>query len=1363
MSAAKRSRRSEKGDQKPPDGERGRRKPGRVRRWLIRPVVWILVAVLVLGAAGLLYLSSDAFERRIQATVEARASAALGRAVTLEKLELHVLSLAADALGVKVAGPTPEAPPVLTVRRVSVNLSLLDLVLRGEGKTALRVEQLSLDRPRFELRYADDGTSNLPDFPGGDGEGARDGAVEMQLGRVLIQDGVFLYGDRRIPLALDARGVWGRLDRGAFDEEHPYRIRLSARSMESRWLDVEPVTPAVTLEGRLYPSRFVLEAGRLELPELGVELSGAMRWREPEDVRVDIAARGTAAWANRLGYLDQPVEGPVRVDGRFHWTPEEWGYGGELAAEHLDLLGRRFEDFEGQLTGDAEEVRVEVATARHAGGRLQGRFVLDLASPTAAGWPARIEARGEGLALRQVLDELGLELQGLAGRLAARLDYRFSTGALWQGEGEGQVEVGEVRRPSDRRSVQGRIPLRIDNGVLRLQGARLRTSSQEARVDLTYDLERRTGALRYRLETGDLAELASIPEAEVSPSTGPGAGGDGASGDGASGDETPLWRPTAGRGVVAGTLDLTPDRVLGRLTFDLSDVAAADLSIDRIQGSFDHSPARLSDLRLRAERGGGELAVTGEIRLLDEDDGGEESAGVTLDLDAAGWPLASLGPLVSLSPDLVEGGLNGHLQVSGPLPRPSVRGAVWAAPLRVADFVIDRADLELDWSGDTGRVELLRLTGAPGRLETVGTFDLETGEMSFRLEAPELALERSQTVAGLAGRLEGKVSLEASLGGTLELPTAELSLVGKDLALEGRPLGRRGTAELTAIWHDDELEAHGSLLGLVRFDGGGALDRESVDLDFRTASERVGEILELLVESTPALDGSFTGRLAVRGRWQEPTAIRGRLELSELALTYQDRQIRNLQPVIAEVGDGVLGVESLFLGSPQTGGELFVGGTVGLTAEDPPLDLRLQTSLAAVWLEPLLPDFQISGAFDALATVRGTATAPKINGQGEVRKGQVIVPGFPHSLEDASAIVFFYPEQVVLHQLTGRVAGGSVQATGRLAMPRTTDPTDQPLDYELQAVAKNLSLRYPEGWTVRGGAEISLRSPSGDGGRELAGTVTLDRAFYLQDVPVGLFQVIQGTLQRQRLALQETEEELAKTQLSLSIQGDEALRVRNNVADLSGDVSLTLQGTLARPVIFGQVEVVPGGTLLFRDTEYEVERGLLTFSNPYDIEPVIDLLATTRVRQYDVQLNLSGTLERLNANFSSNPPLADLEILGLLTTGAGPGERVAEGPVAERFLFGQAASAISRRVSTLFGFDRFRIAPGKSGEIASGIGLTVEKRLSREVTVIYSQDPTSTEREIVEVAWEVVEGITLILSRQGDGSFALDTRYERSF
>ena len=47
----------------------------------------------------------------------------------------------------------------------------------------------------------------------------------------------------------------------------------------------------------------------------------------------------------------------------------------------------------------------------------------------------------------------------------------------------------------------------------------------------------------------------------------------------------------------------------------------------------------------------------------------------------------------------------------------------------------------------------------------------------------------------------------------------------------------------------------------------------------------------------------------------------------------------------------------------------------------------------------------------------------------------------------------------------------------------------------------------------------------------------------------------------------------------------------------------------------------------------------------------LDLIARTEIKEYEVTLNLSGPLDRLNASFSSNPPLADLEVLALMATG----------------------------------------------------------------------------------------------------------------
>lgn len=1323
-----------------PPGRQPRHRPGRLRRWLVRPLVWLLVLLLAAVAGGLLYLDSEAFERRVEVWVERLASEALGRRVTLEELELDPLSLSALAFGVRIDGVTAEDPPLLTSRRVSVDLSLLDLSVWGGEKTVIRLEELILQEPRFELSYGEDGTSNLPDLPTGDG----DGGLEVRLGRLSVLEGVFVYDEGRVPLHLDAREVRGWLN-GSPDGGGPYLARLSAGAMTTALPGLEPFTPAVSLEGRIHPDRVDLLVGMLEAEDFRADLSGLVRWRDPVEVDIDVKARATASWASRLGVLKEPVEGAVELDGGVAWNPDRWRYGGDLRSERLDLLGLRFEGIRGELSGDAEEVRVEIASTRHAEGILAGTFVLDLrgdgvvaTAGEGEGWPARLDVRGQDLALRHLLDQLGLELQGAAGRVSADLRYTFNTASIWRGNGEGRVGVRGVRRPSDRLELRGEAPVRIDRGVVRVVGARVATSAQQATVNVIYDLDRGTGAVRYRLDTEDLAELASILRPELVSVS----------------EREPPWWPQQGRGVVAGTLDLRPDRALGRSSFDLTDVAAVDLTIDRLAGSFEHSPERLGALEVRAERGGGELWVTGGVDLTTTE------PSLDLEVGAAGWPVATLAPFVPTFQAL-EGGINGYLSLGGTPGEPVVSGTLWAEPLRWGDLVVDRAEVELAWAGQAGRVERLLLVGPPGRLTGFGTLDLTTGDLDARLEAPQLVLERSERVADLAGRLEGSVALEATLGGTLDQPTAHLSLKGRDLALDGRDLGRQGSAELVAKWGEGRVEANGSLLGLVRFDGGGRLDEETLALEFQVASAQVGEILDLMVEADHGLEGSFEGTVAAKleGGWGGSAELRGEVELSEMVLVYEDRRIRNLQPVVAEIDADSLRVSSFFLGDQATGSELFLAGTIGLDAEDVPLDLRLQASLESAWFEPLVPELQMSGVFDALATVRGTLTAPRLNGQGEVRSGQAIVPGFPHSLDDVSAIVFFYPEEVVLQQLNGRFASGRVRMTGRMDMPRGS----KPLRYELQTTARDLTLRYPEGWNLRGGGELILRAPADGGGRELGGTVRLDRAFYVRDVPVGLFQVLQGALRRQRLVLQETDEVLATTRLSLSVQGEEALRVRNNVADLSGDISLSLQGTLARPVVFGQVELEQGGRLEFRDAEYEVERGLVTFANPYEIEPVIDLVANTEVRQFDIQLTLSGTLDRLNANFSSNPPLADLEIVGLLTTGSTPEGQVGQQQAAESFLFGQAASAISRRVNTLFGFDEFRIRPGTGGEVGGGIGLTVEKRLSRDVTVIFARDPTTAEAEVVQVAWDVSDGVTLILTREGDGSFALDARWDRSF
>jgi translocation and assembly module TamB len=314
------------------------------------------------------------------------------------------------------------------------------------------------------------------------------------------------------------------------------------------------------------------------------------------------------------------------------------------------------------------------------------------------------------------------------------------------------------------------------------------------------------------------------------------------------------------------------------------------------------------------------------------------------------------------------------------------------------------------------------------------------------------------------------------------------------------------------------------------------------------------------------------------------------------------------------------------------------------------------------------------------------------------------------------------------------------------------------------------SVRYPAGFLLRGDAELTLQATAE--GRQIRGEIELDRLDYVQDIDLAPTQIVQRFLTRTRLQVDETDPVLASTHLAIAVDAPGALRVRNNLARLDGSVDLTLRGTLANPVLFGEVTTREGGTISYGGNDYQLERGTLTFANPSRPVPIVDFVARTEIDDYELRLDVGGSLDRLTTNFSSNPPLSEYDVLALLATGSTTGDELFSGTAsdganraqaAESLLYGQAAALIGQRVGTLFGVDRLQIEPLTTGETVSAARVTVGKRLSRRIYVTYSVDPTSTAQQILEVEWRLSDELTLVLTQNGDGSYALDTRWGRRF
>src|SRR5437899_7967444 len=104
------------------------------------------------------------------------------------------------------------------------------------------------------------------------------------------------------------------------------------------------------------------------------------------------------------------------------------------------------------------------------------------------------------------------------------------------------------------------------------------------------------------------------------------------------------------------------------------------------------------------------------------------------------------------------------------------------------------------------------------------------------------------------------------------------------------------------------------------------------------------------------------------------------------------------------------------------------------------------------------------------------------------------------------------------------------------------------------------------------------------------------------------------------------------------------------IVRLSGDADLHMRGTAAKPVLLGRADVIEG-EVYFSGTKYRLERGDVTFTNPVTTMPVLDLQASTHVRDYDITLNLTGPIDRPSLTYRSEPPLPTGVIIALLPFG----------------------------------------------------------------------------------------------------------------
>ena len=1334
----------------PEAAEERRRQHGFFRRFVLRSLIWslaVLAALIFLGSQLINAPRSREWARR---EIEVRVSALLQREIELDAVYFELLPLTVRVEGLTIGGgPGFPNNPFLVLPRGEVEADLEIF-----SRRRLRIRQIKLEQPKLDLRFTAAGDNII----GGGKKGGEKTELDIVIDRVEIDRGEVRLHEEQIELSFVAEGLESHLTGlGSNHLKGDVAIPRIALSLPK----AEPVELALEGKIELTTKGVGIEEATVTGQGLVLTARGACDWSNDggQGNKCDLETRGQAEGAllARLGYFDE-LEGDLAFDGHFSWRGAV-GWRGRITSERLGFFNFVFQDLEGQLAADRFGLRLGLVGAGYAGGKLHGDINVDLSTPEDQ---LAIEIEADGVAVDPLFADLNIPVKGLASTAHGRMRFNAPMRKVINGSGEGLFEIRAAAGPGV--PFEGTVPLRIETGVLKLGSVSLQAPRHGLLAGGFYDLASNQGKLNFEVATSDAAEVVDLVMGDRARTA--------ATADGEGDEATALWKPTEGIGRAVVDLELAKGSFRVGLDLDLEQVSTGQIAGVDVRGSLDLTSGSVENLRLDLSKGGSALTVAGRVPFESEKDP------IDLKIDAFSWPLAEAKPLLPFALPL-DGPVSGHLeiQLAGGKTSGSLDAHIAPALVEAANLRIDNLEAHLAW--DPRRMtfrDVVAQTPA-GVLRGGGSFDLETEQLDLKVRGSGLDIAAAPFAAYRPGLdLAGRLTVEANVQGSLERPRIQLATELTGVELDGRPL--EGTSRIDGWWDGQKVNVEGVILGAIKISGGGALDMQNADLAVEVAAADISQVTRLL-DFDPAypLGGEIVGRLQLKGALADPEV---EVALGQTRFHFGKHVLVGSSGSRVQFSGGSWQLSGIEFREEGSDGFLRVGGRAD---SEGGLAFEVAAQLGADWLELVLgalaPDLKLKpqGQVSFAGTISGPFTAPSISGRAELQGIDMVVPGIDEGLRGLTGTVIFTPGHIDLGRLEGNFAGGRIAVTGQADLPQTAaeGAAARPFSYGLQLSGRGLGLRSVQGWAVAGNLDLTLRSV--ERGHFLGGRADVESFTFRREIKLDVATLLRDFLRKQRLQVQPAGSNLSTFQLNVEVRADNTVRINNNLADLRASANFNLRGTLAAPLVYGEASVEPGGKLVYNDAEYLIERGRLIFADPFKIDPEIDLVAQTRVREFDISLAIFGTLNRLETRFTSQPPLPDVDVFRLLAEGdfGSGGEPALTNPQrtpgeaaslsAASFLYGQAASAIGERVSNLFGLDKFRVDPlvGAGGDNLSAARVTVGKRLSRRLSLTYSVDPSTTESQRLQVEWRLTDGLVLVLTQNGDSTYSADARWDTTF
>jgi translocation and assembly module TamB len=1356
------------------------------RRWW--KFFLFIAAAGILTALGLLiYVNTESFQSLVRRRLVAELERVTGGRVEIGSIHTQPFRFQADVRDITVHGrESASEAPLVHADRIVARLKLSSL-LRSE----FAFHEVLLDQPVIHVAFYPNGTTNFPPRKVAlvTGKVLAEQLFALSIDHLELRQGRIDWDDQTIPVDFGAQGISLQMNYSYLHRRYDGHFLVGM--VDTKLRDWRPFAWMTELEFSLASDSAVVSSLKWNSGHSHLSASGEIAdFRRPHlkgsyDAQIDLTEAASTARRRdlRAGVLELKGHGDWSLDqfatdglltlrdfawkdGQISFSRASLNTGYSVTDQQLKLSKLQGKIFSGSFTGDAE-LNQWLAPAQHVSSAVRKSLetaVISAAPPinkagqkaASRGPASKPPAIQSGLILLRLRD---LSAADLVAALTA-LDHPLSrlhpaasaSGTLetrWKGTArDAEIQFALELAPPAHPAPAERPLTGHASGVYRvaddaLDLAQFTLTTPTSHVQATGTLSD-TSALHLSINTSSLADWLPFIEVVRGPAMFPVALGGRATFNGS-------WGGSFSSPQIAGNLQVDDfDVTLPAMSNTRPLQTHWDSLSTSIQVSF-HAIA-LRGATLRRDDTSAEFDASSTLQH------GHFTGDTTFDL-RANLHNSSLADLVAFAgynyP--LSGRADLFVQATGTLAEPHGEGQIHLTDASAYGEAIQRFDSAFHVAHGEIAFDNLHLFHDDSVITGNAAYNPSTRAFHLDLAGSNFDLAQVRQIPSNRLAIEGRADFALKASGTPDVPFVNADVHVRNLTLDHE---LAGDLDLHGASQGSELHltgksnfAHGSLSvsGNIQlrhdYPANLTFQMDQLDLDALWHSYGQGQ---LTGHSAVAGSLNLRGPLRQPGQW----ALQG--DLTSVALEVDNVKLHNQDPIRFSLADQSVNIQQLhFVGE---GTDLTAHGSVRLSG-DRALNLAADGRLDLKLLSGFDPDFTSSGLITMNMTVTGTLAQPLPEGHFQVTNGSISYAGLPSGLSELNGSLLFTRDRVHIETLTARTGGGTLDLKG--------DATNlqQQMNFNLTATGKDVRLRYPPGVSSTADTELhwvgtrSASTVSGDiSVTKIAVTPGFDFSTYLER-------------SRHFSTVTVANSPLNNVKLDINVVTAPELQMRTAIARLSGDADLHLRGSVARPAVLGRVDVLEGQAT-FHGIRFTLERGDITFANPIAMEPQLDLQASSHVRNYDLNITVTGTPDRLNINYRSEPPLPKSDIIALLALGRTNQESAQLQEQSGQSAFSDQASAlilsqalnttVSSRFQRLFGASNIKIDPQglttETNPISNGPQITIEQQFSNNLSLTYSTNVSQSSQQIIEGEYYVDRNISVVGTRDQNGVVSFDLR-----